>query len=235
MCPDITAYKATDILSWGRYLCWLEEIKDKYDELLEQKEPKGIGSIGLMAHYYGALYVLIEGWETIAFRDPIIEQLLSHQSGFKELLRRFRNATFHYQPELLDDRLLGLLKRKEEHVEWVVALHDEFLRFFRELIESFKGSNDQKEEFQKAIKSILGYIPLKAIDKHILEVQQLNEETAQALRDNPPTVDTSRLAFEMKQAINLTNSALSEAAANEEGLRRTRLSHLGINIEKKSQ
>jgi hypothetical protein len=80
-----------------------------------------------MGLWLGALYVVIEGWQTSNLSDPEITQLL--KSGNVSTLRRFRNWLFHFQPRYLDERITNLAKSTEV-IEWVVALSRAFERYF---------------------------------------------------------------------------------------------------------
>ena len=44
------------------------------------------------------------------------------------LLRRFRNGVYHYQRDLLNERLLAFLREGEHTVPWAFLLHSEFKR-----------------------------------------------------------------------------------------------------------
>src|SRR5215472_15215079 len=57
-----------------------------------------------MAYFYSAMYVLIEGWRTLDYHDSKIDALL--ESPFVDILRRFRNSTFHFQKEFVSEKWL---------------------------------------------------------------------------------------------------------------------------------
>lgn len=73
----------------------------------------------LMTYWFGALQVVIEGYRELRCEDPEIEALL--RSPNANLLRRFRNAAFHYQRDAAPDKLIALLD-SDEALEWVQAL-----------------------------------------------------------------------------------------------------------------
>jgi hypothetical protein len=77
--------------------------------------------------WLGVLYIVIEGWPTLKLNEPRITKLL--RSRFKELLRDFRNATFH--PEDFDDaRIRALVDTDQESIEWARKVTLEFNSFF---------------------------------------------------------------------------------------------------------
>jgi len=84
-----------------------------------------------LLYSYSGIYVVIEAWKELKLTDPKIDTLLG--SPFVNKLRRFRNATFHYQPELLSLKHLEFFGTEEEKTEvWLNDLYRELERFFRE-------------------------------------------------------------------------------------------------------
>ena len=51
-------------------------------------------------------------------------------SPFVNALRRFRNATFHYQRDLVNTKWAEFMERREESARWIIELHDAFSSFF---------------------------------------------------------------------------------------------------------
>jgi hypothetical protein len=89
-------------------------------------------SPGLYLMYtYSSIYLVIEGWRELGLHDPKIDALTV--SPFVDRLRRFRNATFHYQRDLLSPKHLEFFGTDDERTEvWLNDLYTEFARFFRE-------------------------------------------------------------------------------------------------------
>ena len=81
-----------------------------------------------MSYWYGALYVVVEGWQELKLTDPVIDGLL--RSPNVDLLRRYRNGVFHFQRKFYDERFWDLMLAGRESVEWVSQLHREFRRYF---------------------------------------------------------------------------------------------------------
>jgi len=48
-----------------------------------------------MSHWYGSLYVVIEGWWQLRLTDPKIDALIASENV--KLLQRYRNGVFHFQ------------------------------------------------------------------------------------------------------------------------------------------
>jgi hypothetical protein len=79
-----------------------------------------------MAFWHASLYVVVEGYRELGLHDPEIDALL--ESPNTEHLRRFRNGTFHYQPEAISPKLLGIVM-SEDSVEWMRQLHTRMGQF----------------------------------------------------------------------------------------------------------
>jgi hypothetical protein len=80
--------------------------------------------------WYALLYVVIEGYLELNGDDEEVDKLLANEE-MVSLLRRFRNATFHYQENPLSDKLIDFLLAEDSH-EWPrhvnAALEQYFMR-----------------------------------------------------------------------------------------------------------
>jgi hypothetical protein len=56
------------------------------------------------------------------------------------LLKRFRNAVFHYQKNFLDQRLMDMVREGQNAEAWVGELDREFRRYFRAWFDARKES-----------------------------------------------------------------------------------------------
>ncbi len=152
-------------LSWARYLASANIVRERFEVSLEEPDRGdyafggSLPSDALCSYWYAGLYVVIEGWEELNFIDPVIDSLLKHDEGYVSLLRRYRNGTFHYQNNLLNNKRLDLIETGENHVYWIRLLHGEFCRFFRQCVDSFPGTEEQREDFRTSVKHIVGWIP----------------------------------------------------------------------------
>jgi hypothetical protein len=82
-----------------------------------------------MSYWYGALYVVVEGWKELRLHDAEIDRLLQLKNV--RLLKLYRNGVFHFQRNYFDDRFAGFMNSSDS-VDWVRTLHSEFGRFFLE-------------------------------------------------------------------------------------------------------
>jgi hypothetical protein len=96
------------------------------DPNIYQARPFGI----FMGYWYASLFVVIEGWEDLNEEDEVLQGLL--KSPNTALLKRFRNAVFHYQKNYRDPRLIELISEGNEVVEWIWSLDEAFSAFFFE-------------------------------------------------------------------------------------------------------
>jgi hypothetical protein len=84
-----------------------------------------------LMYSYAGIYLVIDGWRDLGLKDEKIDELL--KSPFVDRLRLFRNATFHYQKDLLSWKHLQFFGTEEERTEvWLKQLYSEFERFFVE-------------------------------------------------------------------------------------------------------
>lgn len=82
--------------------------------------------------WYAMLYVVVEGYKEIGAQDVDIDALIGNTDNV-DALRRFRNATFHYQEDPLSDKLMTFLVTKDSET-WIGELNRALKRFFeREL------------------------------------------------------------------------------------------------------
>ena len=61
--------------------------------------------------WYGYAYVVLSGWEELGLTDPQVDAAIValRASNSWEILRRFRNATFHLQDDPTTEKLSALL------------------------------------------------------------------------------------------------------------------------------
>jgi len=79
--------------------------------------------------WYALLYVVVEGYGEQSLRDPDVDALLA-EGTFVDLLRRFRNAVFHYQEDPFSEKLTLFLTEPRGEL-WVKDLNSSLETFFR--------------------------------------------------------------------------------------------------------
>lgn len=126
-------------LSLHRYYIWATRFKALFmAEIKHHKvadEVTWASDLGLfMSHWYGALFVVVEGYQELGLHDEKVDTLLASKNV--ELLQRFRNGTFHFQKDYYDDRFASFWKKSQDTVKWVhdlnLALGEFFLRIITE-------------------------------------------------------------------------------------------------------
>ena len=113
--------KRNEMICWARYLSWCEFLKKDYDALPKedqepqprQGDPWHERAFAAMSYWYASLHVVIEGWSRSGYTIRVIDALLGHEGNFKSLLKRYRNATFHFSPDLADARVTKMIDSGE--------------------------------------------------------------------------------------------------------------------------
>jgi len=137
-------------MSLHRYYCWTTLLKRDFEIALEKvgQQPNSPAHRGLILHkdlgmymsyWYGALYVVCEGWQKLGLSDRLIDQLL--ESPNLKLLRRYRNGAFHFQKKYFDARFHKFMQEKSS-VEWVRQISAAFGRWFLAYFAEKKKSED---------------------------------------------------------------------------------------------
>lgn len=80
-----------------------------------------------MQVWYSLLYVVVEGYREIGQRYEPLDEVLAN-SDYVDLLRRFRNATFHFQADPLNDKLIDFLEKKDSEA-WIYKLNKQLEAF----------------------------------------------------------------------------------------------------------
>ncbi len=128
-----------------RYFIWANRMRIHFEEILDKHTKQqidehrfGIESMMYMSLWYGLLYVVIEGWESLKLSDVIIDELL--KSPNTDLLKHYRNASFHYPKKRRyhDERFENFFK-EQTTVEWIRKLNSEFSRYFIEALKNNKN------------------------------------------------------------------------------------------------
>jgi hypothetical protein len=114
-----------------------------------------------MAQFYAALWVAIEGWQHCSLSDPLIDELLTHPAFERNihLLRRFRNGVYHYQRDLINERLLGFMREGEHAVHWAFLVHAEFQRVIWEMTHPAGLTLSLQTELAGSLRELIGWLP----------------------------------------------------------------------------
>lgn len=170
-------------MAWARYLYWADVHRSRFVAWIEgahdvADDRKRWELIATVSAWYATLWVVVEGWIDIPLSDPSVDKLLSIAPRYKELLRRYRNGVFHYQPRIIESRLVDFLKESDAAVEWIHLLHDEFARFYWEMIVRAPIPENLRTELRKSVIALVGWIPNEIPEAR---AESLREKTQQAI------------------------------------------------------
>jgi len=201
------------ILAWARYLSWCDMHRgrlDRYDERTDDGTPdvEKWYFIALLTQWYASLWVVIEGWQQIPFADPEIDDLIDSSPRFCGLLKRFRNGVYHFQPNLLEPRLIDFLEKSDVTMLWARLLHHEFLRFFWELLDSIPGE-DNKQNIRDSVREMIGWLPIDAFEEPVNELQNISTRAFRMLSEAGDT--SSPAAVDLLQAVKYANDLLTQS------------------------
>jgi hypothetical protein len=168
-------------LAWARYLFWAELSQrnlENYAESsrLQHKWQDWWHFFAHLSQWYASEYVVIEGWREAELHDSIIDESLARWSDVVDLLRRYRNGVFHYQPKLVEPRFMPILEESECSMFLVYHLHSEFLRYYWSYVNDFPGLPEQCAEFREKVLHIVGWIPEDVMEARAAQLRQLARE-----------------------------------------------------------
>lgn len=131
-----------------RYFIWADRMRWHFDRVLERGQADNpnweIETRLYMSYWYGGLYVVIEGWRELELTNETVDRLL--ESPNVDLLRRFRNGTFHFQRLYFDTRFMDFIVKGEGIVNWVRELREGFSKCFLNWLAERKANKDEQAE-----------------------------------------------------------------------------------------
>lgn len=101
-----------------------------------------------MQVWYSLLYVVVEGYRELGQEYQPLEEVLA-KAEYVDLLRRFRNATFHFQADPLNDKLIDFLDKQDSEI-WIRDLNKQLEAFFMQALPLKETS--EKLEHERAPK-----------------------------------------------------------------------------------
>lgn len=194
---------------------WADICRAGLDALLEAHDsPEDIPThrfVALASQWYASLWVVIEGWKALCLQDEAVDELLREHSEIADLLRRYRNGVFHFQRDIADDRLLGLMRVGDRAQIWVRILHDEFARFLSDWVAELPGSVSQGAQLREEIYKLLGWLPESTRTDHRRSLQTTISQGEALLRSGDQTSEEAR---ELRKAILRARSLLLSNAGS---------------------
>jgi hypothetical protein len=172
------------VFAWARYVFWADVECQQYEahEPGDDEPTTGLLFV-LMAQWYAALWVAIEGWRECPLSDSTVDELLTDPAFERnlQLLRRFRNGVYHYQQKLIDDRLIGFLSECTNTIPWAFLVHSEFKRVLWEFVHPEGLTPNIQDEMADGIRKIIGWLPTDVPDAAPLEAAIRCREVAEMI------------------------------------------------------
>ncbi|EOV0164572.1 hypothetical protein ACOIWV_004530 [Vibrio parahaemolyticus] len=153
----VTDQELDKMMALGQYVHWsrlqFNSMKYAFEADCSRAE-----LVGRMAHWLAALYVVVEGWQDLKRPDKRINEIIDTYSEFSDVLRRCRNAVYHYQKSQFDKRIECALEL-EELKEWATVLQDEFECFVYMYPLKGWGLSVESVELHKEYLACIGWTP----------------------------------------------------------------------------
>jgi hypothetical protein len=231
---DLESKRLNQIFAYARYLSWADLQRRVFEEELSKEvPPSDLNAVrdhewrwfGLMCYWYSSLYVVIEAWGKLGFTDSIVDRLLSGPKQFPSLLRRYRNAIFHYQESLIDPRFVELLEHGAEHVYWIRSLHYELVRSFAEHLDGLLGEGEGRTELLGAVERLVHWYPYKEAPG-IASLEDTLREGRDALAKYPS--DQTQVRRELESTLEGAKLTLREGRQKWAKMRAEMLGEAGV-------
>lgn len=213
--------KLDRLCSWGRYLYWSDIHFRQYYEL-EDKSTAEEGPIEKMRFFasislwLASLYVVVEGWKELGEKDRKIDELVDECPQYIDLLRKYRNAVYHYQPSLLDNRFFQFTGENESLI-WAMTLELEFQRFLWELPEKYCGeaveTDEIRNEIRNELEKIIGWIPSNILRARKHNLEKLKTQALKLLASSGN--EHNAAARGLRNAIEMIEKVIEQTSDNE--------------------
>jgi hypothetical protein len=170
---------------------------------------------------------VIEGWERAKFNDPIIDALLSLRNH-KDLLRKLRNGTFHYQPEIISPKMTEFLRSSDAATAllWLHFLHEEFCRWLRDCAEVMT-TPEIASKWKEHCADLFGWLPPRPAEEQLTELAKRRDEIVAAL--DASGHDSGDAAVDLRSWLGTYDTTLKDTAERVREYRRTVLAKVGLN------
>jgi hypothetical protein len=187
---------------WAQYL-YLAELQRQHYMAWRPPAPEseeghaGWDLIWLQASFYAGLWAVVEGWPKVPLSDPVVDELLNANPQYLDLLKRYRNSVFHFQPNFAEmmSRRRGLLREGTVASDWLIALHMEFCRvYWKALPPLGPASPDSPHKYREmevklcgeirgCMRSLVGWIPDNVPEAHAARLKGVAELAMARIRE----------------------------------------------------
>ncbi len=187
------------LVSWGQYLHWAQLQLDRF---LSSEESDQATRLGSVAQWLAAEYVALEGWAELGLRSERVSLLLTAYPEHKDLLRRCRNAVYHFQKTPLDPRLVRVLRDEDEELRWSSALHFELQGVLLALQDQLRMGSVHQREVTTILARAIGWFPEHPYAKKVEAVSRLCAEFEALIRDgSSPAAESERQYIASQRAM----------------------------------
>jgi hypothetical protein len=126
------------VFSLDRYFVWCAQLREHYQQVGAQVSPTpsyfesdaANDAFMYISYWFAGLHVVCEGWQELRLSDPEIDALL--KSPHLDVLRRFRNGVYHYQPDYFSKKVMDAFALGKDFDDWMNSLMLAFARYFDE-------------------------------------------------------------------------------------------------------
>jgi hypothetical protein len=232
-------------MSWARYLAFADILREKYESSLELPDEAAaeegafaaftpllfyerstrLQKDAAFAYYHSSLMPVIEGWKELSLSDEKVDALLLHEEGYYTSLRRYRNATFHYQREFFGPKHSGLYEKGQKMVLWIILLHSEFSRVYRQIVDDYPGTPVDTEAIRELVRDIVGWLPRTSQDL-VREAERVERYLDEQLQHGTLSESSRQQALTLKVDVGALPSKSKEALSNIAALREVWRSHI---------
>lgn len=200
------------LVAWGQYLHWAELQLERFRTYSTESDQSA--RIGAVAHWLAAEYVALEGWLELGLRSERLSLLLGAYPEHKDLLRRCRNAVYHFQKEPLDPRLLRVLQDEDEELKWTTALHFELQGVLLQLQDQLRVGSIHHREVATILASAIGWFPKHPYAEDVDRISGLCAEFEDLIRDDSSQkadIERQNIATLREQLVSLDMYPMSSA------------------------
>ena len=143
-----------NLISWAQYLRWADVNFNRYVCSDEDTATE----IAIAFQWFASEYVVIEGWKEIKHRENGVTTILDANAEGIELLRRARNAVYHFHKSPLDKKLVDFAIAFGAN-GWLIDLHQSFLKYLLDYPAAVYPHSVRKEEFIGDFFGLVGWRP----------------------------------------------------------------------------
>ena len=138
---------------------------------------------------------MLEGWKELGLNSPRISLLLGAYPEHTELLRRCRNAIYHFQKTAIDPRIERMIQDESEELRWAAALHFEFQGFFLQFSDRLRFLGPQGREAIEGIAEAIGWFPVHPFADKIKQLEELCTESEKFMNSSDEVTARSAREF----------------------------------------